>query len=366
MPPNMVDTAAEEKAWKKAKARAAKEGHAEDWPYVVAIFQSMTGKKGTSKGSRLDPSTGMGDPSTWTTAVWKGDSSGAHKYLSRKMGRNGRWVYTYRGNAIGRDVHDHLMELHREGHLSRTADHSKVLDAVKRSAEVARESADNEDDGEDAHRRWMNTHRALSAIRTGSGTMKGSTLSPLVDVLRKATVADEPDYTRNGDSNPFVVIGGLKIHVEKFAGEPRHGYIQNHTYGEVAGSQGADGEPFDVVVGQHRDAPMAYVIDQLDANGEIDEHKAMVGWLTPEDAARAYAGQWGAPKMGSMVAIPVNDLARCLLNHPEVSAVPFADYLSECGYMPVRVWVSFTGPGPIASPDVVSSNGGMAYGAPGR
>lgn len=268
MPPNMVDTAAEEKAWKKAKARAAKEGHAEDWPYVVAIFQSMTGKKGTSKGPRLDPSTGMGDPSTWISATWKGP--------------------------------------------------------------------------------------------------RGSTLSPLVDVLRKATVADEPDYTRNGDSNPFVVIGGLKIHVEKFAGEPRHGYIQNHTYGEVAGSQSGDGEPFDVVVGQHRDAPMAYVIDQLDANGEIDEHKAMVGWLTPEDAARAYAGQWGAPKMGSMVAIPVNDLARCLLNHPEVSAVPFADYLSECGYMPVRVWVSFTGPGPIASPDVVSSNGGMAYGSPGR
>lgn len=265
MPPNMVDTAAEEKAWKRAKARAAKEGHAEDWPYVVAIFQSMTGKKGAAKGARLDPSTGMGDPSTWTTAEWK-----------------------------------------------------------------------------------------------------GGTLGPIVDVLRKATVADDPDYTRNGDGNPFVVVGGLKIHVEKFPGESRHGFIQNSTYGEVIGVDGADGEAFDVVVGQHRNAPIAYVIDQLDANGALDEHKAMVGWLTPEDAARAYAGQWGAPKMGGMTAIPVADLARCLLNHPQVSAVPFADYLEDCGYTPVRVWVAFTGPGPIASPDAVSSNGGMAYGAPGR
>lgn len=294
MPPNMVDTAAEEKAWKKAKARAAKEGHAEDWPYVVAIFQAMTGKKGTAKGAvgittindlrrkqglppidgkemaakfaQLDPSTGMGDAPTWTTAAWH-----------------------------------------------------------------------------------------------------GGPLGPIVDVLRKATVADEPDYTRDGDSNPFVVVGGLKIHVEKFPGESRgRGYIQNATYGEVIGVDGADGEAFDVVVGQHRNAPIAYVIDQLDANGALDEHKAMVGWLTPEDAARAYAGQWGRPKMGGMTAIPVADLARCLLNHPQVSAVPFADYLDECGYTPVRVWVSFTGPGPIASPDTVAANGGMALGAPGR
>lgn len=359
MPPNMVDTAAEEKAWKRAKARAAKEGHAEDWPYVVAIFQAMTGKKGTAKGARLDPSTGMGDPSTWTTAVWKG--GGGHKYLSRKMGRDGRWVYTYRGHVVGRDVHNHLAVLQKEGHLSHTADHKQVLDTVKRAAEVARESADDEASGDDEHRRWMNTHRTLSAVRKGYGP-----LGPIVDVLRKATVADDPDYTRNGDGNPFVVVGGLKIHVEKFPGESRHGFIQNSTYGEVIGVDGADGEAFDVVVGQHRNAPIAYVIDQLDANGALDEHKAMVGWLTPEDAARAYAGQWGAPKMGGMTAIPVADLARCLLNHPQVSAVPFADYLEDCGYTPVRVWVAFTGRGPIASPDAVSANGGMAYGAPGR
>jgi hypothetical protein len=31
--------------WEKAKARASAQGHAKDWPYIMAIYNRMMGKK---------------------------------------------------------------------------------------------------------------------------------------------------------------------------------------------------------------------------------------------------------------------------------------------------------------------------------
>ena len=239
MPPNMVDSAAEEKAWKRAKKQAAKAGHAEDWPYVVSIFQSMTGKK--------------------------------------------------------------------------------------------------------------------------KGTTKG-TFGPLVDALRKATVGEEPVYMRPTGSNPYAVVSGIKCYVENFPGTERKGYLQTVTYGEVIGTTGADGEPFDAYLGQNYAAPMAFVIDQLDENGEVDEHKSMLGFDTAEDAARAYVGQMPTAFMGGMVAIAPMELQRFLLNHPNVSAEPFAKLLDEAKVPYIRVWAPLSGMGAITSPAVVAANGGLMNG----
>lgn len=270
MPPNMVDTAAEEKAWKRAKARAAKQGHEEDWPYVVAIFQKM--KKGTAKGisgipanfgpnvPRLDPTSGMGDASTW----------------------------------------------------------------VSRSTEPA----------------------------------KGP-YAPLINALEKATVALEPEYQRPVWSNPYAVVSGIKVHIEQLPGEQRNGSTMAVGYGEVIGTMGADGEPFDVYVGQNKTAPMVYVIDQLDADGEVDEHKAMVGFDTAEDAAHAYVMQLPVSKMGGMVAVSAPALASFLANHSSVSAEPFADLLMEAGVPCVKVWAPLSGVGPLASPGVQQANGAV-------
>lgn len=274
MPPNMVDTAADEKAWKRAKKRAAKQGHAEDWPYVVRIFQSMAGK-GTAKGipgipanlgpnaPRLDPAAGMGDASTW----------------------------------------------------------------IMRSIPLAK------------------------------GATKGS-FGPLVDVLRKATVGEEPVFMKPSGSNPYAIVSGIKCYIENVPGTERKGYLQTVTYGEVIGTNGADGEPFDAFLGQNYAAPMAFVIDQLDEDGEVDEHKSMLGFDTAEDAARAYVGQMPTSFMGGMVAIAPMELQRFLLNHPNVSAEPFAALLDEAGVPYIRVWAPLSGMGAIASPSVVAANGG--------
>ena len=49
MPLNSVKTKKDEELWSRAKAQAAKQGHEEDWAYVMSIYQSMKGKKKSSK-----------------------------------------------------------------------------------------------------------------------------------------------------------------------------------------------------------------------------------------------------------------------------------------------------------------------------
>jgi hypothetical protein len=272
MPPNMVDSAKDEKAWKRAKAQAAKAGHAEDWPYVVSIYQAMAGKKGAEKGTpgipanfgpnvpRLDPTTGMGDASTWVMGV----------------------------------------------------------------AKPAR-----------------------------------GPLGPMVDVLRKATMTTAPDYETPSGMAKLVVIQGLRVNIEQVPGDMRHGRMMGVGYGDIAGTMASDGEPFDCYIGQNKDAELVYVIDQLGPDGQLDEHKAMVGFDIAEDAARAYCSQMGSNKMGGMVAMRGPDLARFLLNNPEVSAEPFVDLVRAANYPMVQVWAPMTGVGPLASPAVVQANGGM-------
>ena len=44
MPANVVKSPEDEQHWKRAKKRAAEQGRAKDWPYIMGIFQKMTGK----------------------------------------------------------------------------------------------------------------------------------------------------------------------------------------------------------------------------------------------------------------------------------------------------------------------------------
>lgn len=270
MPPNMVDTAADEKAWKRAKKQAEKAGHAEDWPYVVRIFQSMTGK--VAKGidgipanfgpnvPRLDPTAGMGDASTW----------------------------------------------------------------IMRRQKLA----------------------------------KGP-LGPMVDGLRKAITAMAPDYQRPSGMDAMVIIQGLRVNMEQMPGDLRHGKFMIIGYGSVAGGcMGADGEEFDCYIGPNKAAPVAYVVDQLDEKGELDEHKAMIGFDSAEDAARAYASQLGQSRMGGMVALSPQALYSFLLNIGSVGAEPFALLLAESGVPFEQVGSPMLNSiGPLASRGVQSANG---------
>jgi hypothetical protein len=60
-------------------------------------------------------------------------------------------------------------------------------------------------------------------------------------------------------------------------------------YGYVRGTEGADGEHVDVYLGANHASPVVWVVDQVNANtGKFDEHKAMAGFTSREQAVGAY------------------------------------------------------------------------------
>ena len=94
-----------------------------------------------------------------------------------------------------------------------------------------------------------------------------------------------------------VKVGVLDITIENPKGSMRRGTdpdgnewereLKSH-YGYVKRTEGADGDHVDVFVGPNTDSKLAYVIDQVDQDGEFDEHKVMLGYSTQGDAVRAY------------------------------------------------------------------------------
>lgn len=54
MPQGAVKTKKDEELWSRAKARAAEQGHSEEWDYVMSIYQSMKGKKKESSMNSKD------------------------------------------------------------------------------------------------------------------------------------------------------------------------------------------------------------------------------------------------------------------------------------------------------------------------
>lgn len=59
MPSNLVKSPSDARHWRMAKQRAAEEGHAKDWPYVVGIFERMKG--GHKKTAAINPLTYLKD-----------------------------------------------------------------------------------------------------------------------------------------------------------------------------------------------------------------------------------------------------------------------------------------------------------------
>ena len=66
-------------------------------------------------------------------------------------------------------------------------------------------------------------------------------------------------------------------------------YMVSASYGEFAGTKGADGEPIDCYIGQFLGSEQIFIINQADNYGNFDEHKVMVGFLSKDDAISAYS-----------------------------------------------------------------------------
>ena len=91
------------------------------------------------------------------------------------------------------------------------------------------------------------------------------------------------------------------------------------TYGYVKGTEGADGDHVDVYVGDNPDSDLVFVVDQVDADSqEFDEHKAMLGFDTIEEAEDAYNAAFndgrGPERQGNITEVGVVEFKNWLEN----------------------------------------------------
>ncbi len=95
-----------------------------------------------------------------------------------------------------------------------------------------------------------------------------------------------------------VKLHGLDVAIENPAGSVRSGIDaagkpwqteMQHHYGYVRRTLGKDGDPVDVFIGPKPESQRVFVIDQVDPRtGRFDEHKAILGAESPEQARAIY------------------------------------------------------------------------------
>lgn len=114
-----------------------------------------------------------------------------------------------------------------------------------------------------------------------------------------------------------VFVNGLNISIENPAGSERSGVDENgnawsttmnNHYGYIKGTKGADKDHVDVFLGPNpKGAASVFVVDQVDPHsGRFDEHKAMVGFDSAEEAREAYLSNYepGWNGLGAITEMP--------------------------------------------------------------
>lgn len=118
-------------------------------------------------------------------------------------------------------------------------------------------------------------------------------------------------------------IGDLKIAIENPASSIRSGIDANgeewqismqHHYGFIENTIGADDDEIDVFVKNHlaNNPEYAYIIKQLDNNGQFDEQKVIIGAETEEEAKEIYLSNYekGWQGFGGIKKISMPDLLK--------------------------------------------------------
>jgi len=114
-----------------------------------------------------------------------------------------------------------------------------------------------------------------------------------------------------------VNVHGMDISVENPAGSVRQGVDPDgkpwrtdmaHHYGYVRGSEGNDGDHFDVFIGPNPDSRKVFVVDQVNPDGSFDEHKGLIGFDSLEQARAGYLSNYSQDwtGLGAITEMPVD------------------------------------------------------------
>ena len=148
---------------------------------------------------------------------------------------------------------------------------------------------------------------ALDAAAHEAATSPLNDLPQPTDEQKKAG-----NYTKG-----FVRLHGMDISIENPQGSVRSGTAPDgtrwenriaHHYGYIKGSRGADNDQIDVFLTDGaEEATVAWVIDQKNDDGSFDEHKAIIGPKTEDEARAAYLANYdeGWDGLGAITSMPM-------------------------------------------------------------
>jgi hypothetical protein len=126
-------------------------------------------------------------------------------------------------------------------------------------------------------------------------------------------------------------------------------------YGYVKGSEGRDGDHVDVFMGDNPQSATVYVIDQKNADGSFDEHKAILGADSEQEAASLYRSAYtdGVDRIGAITAMPVSQFKNWVMNGDTKQPIAYqpAPVIQQTAIAKLDAYISGSGsldPGKVA------------------
>ena len=134
-----------------------------------------------------------------------------------------------------------------------------------------------------------------------------------------------------------VKVDGYDITIENPKGSVRSGkdadgkewsVTMNNTYGYIRGTEGVDGDHIDVFLSDNPEHGNVYVVDQVDADGNFDEHKVMYGFGSADEARDNYLANYSEGwKMGVITEVSKEEFKKWIESSHRKTK-PFSEYKS--------------------------------------
>lgn len=167
---------------------------------------------------------------------------------------------------------------------------------------------------------------------TGGGTFyfiegrpKSGLAQQIDEAANQAATSKQNDLSQPTDAQKAagnykkgsIKLMGLDISIENPRGSERSGTDASgkawrtdmaHHYGYVKGSKGKDKDHVDVFIGPNPESTKVFVVDQKNPDGSFDEHKALLGFDTIEEAQAGYLAnyQQGWQGLGAISEMPAD------------------------------------------------------------
>lgn len=186
---------------------------------------------------------------------------------------------------------------------------------------------------------------SADAVKVGRRDAPVNVVSP-DDVAAASQRITEPSPKQAEAGNyakGHVKFNGLDISIETPKGGTRRGYDEDGnpswevpdmpaSYGYIKRSTGADGEQIDVYIGDNPKSDRVYLVDQVDADtGKFDEHKAILGTDSLEEAGNLYSRGFsdgrGPDRIGDITEMSVSEFKDWVRSGPQDA--PYSDTLSS-------------------------------------